>query len=553
MKTRTIALAILVALVALAPLASAQTPQRISLWPNGAPGSEARRGEAELAADYWVRNVHDPSVTVFLPPKERATGAGVVVCPGGGHRLLVYNSEGVEAARFLNGLGVAAFVLKYRLGREEGSPYTIERDAKADGLRAMRVVRSRAAEWGLDPNRIGIMGFSAGGEVVSMVSYADGAGDLEAADPVERVSARPSFQILVYPGPLGIPAALPSSSPPAFLVAANDDECCSAPVVELLEKLRAAKVPVEVHLFARGGHAFNMGLRSDLVTLKDWPRRLEAWMRDNAILAPSPAPAAASESSRDDREWRLVWSDEFDHDGRPDPRNWTYERGFVRNEEAQYYRSENAWCEGGHLVVEARRERVPNERFAKGSGDWRTNRETADYTSASLTTRGLHAWRYGRFEMRGKIDTRPGMWPAFWTLGATGEWPSGGEIDIMEYYRGMLLANVAWGSGEPYVAVWDTTKTPLADLGGPAWADEFHTWRMDWDEREIRLSVDGRLLNTTSLAETVNRGGDGSNPFHRAQFVILNLAIGGTQGGDPAETRFPARFEVDYVRVFQKN
>jgi beta-glucanase (GH16 family) len=117
----------------------------------------------------------------------------------------------------------------------------------------------------------------------------------------------------------------------------------------------------------------------------------------------------------------------------------------------------------------------------------------------------------------------------------------------------MLLANVAWGSGEPYVAVWDTTKTPLADLGGPAWADEFHTWRMDWDEREIRLSVDGRLLNTTSLAETVNRGGDGSNPFHRAQFVILNLAIGGTQGGDPAETRFPARFEVDYVRVFQKN
>ncbi len=279
--------AILTAFLLLPIVASAaQTPQQIPLWANGAPGFEARRNEAEQAKDYWVKNVHNPSLTVFLPPKEKATGAAVVICPGGGHRLLVFNSEGVEPAKYFTNLGVAAFVLKYRLGREEGSPYSIEKHAREDGIRAMRLVRSRASEWGLDPNRIGIMGFSAGGEVVSMVSYGPTAPDASATDPVDRVSARPDFQILVYPGPLGIPETLPANSPPAFLVATNDDECCSPPVVEILQKLRAAKVPVEVHLFARGGHAFNMGYRSDLATLKGWPQRLTDWLTDNKILHP---------------------------------------------------------------------------------------------------------------------------------------------------------------------------------------------------------------------------------------------------------------------------
>jgi acetyl esterase/lipase len=145
---------------------AAETRERLSLWPNGAPGSEARRKEPEVAKDYWVRNIHDPSIEVFLPPADSATGAGVVVVPGGGHRLLVYNAEGQEPAEFLNSLGVAAFALKHRLAREEGSTYSIERDAKADAYRALRLVRSRAQDWHLDPNRIGIMGFSAGGEVV---------------------------------------------------------------------------------------------------------------------------------------------------------------------------------------------------------------------------------------------------------------------------------------------------------------------------------------------------------------------------------------------------
>src|SRR5579884_2043730 len=115
----------------------AEEPRKIPLWPNGAPGFESRRDEAELAKDYWVRNIHNPSITACLPPKDKASGAAVVICPGGGHRELVFNAEGVEAARYLNSIGVAAFALKYRLGREKESPYKPQVHAREDGLRAL--------------------------------------------------------------------------------------------------------------------------------------------------------------------------------------------------------------------------------------------------------------------------------------------------------------------------------------------------------------------------------------------------------------------------------
>jgi beta-glucanase (GH16 family) len=249
--------------------------------------------------------------------------------------------------------------------------------------------------------------------------------------------------------------------------------------------------------------------------------------------------------------YELVWADEFDRDGAPDPKKWTHELGFVRNRELQWYRPENARVAGGFLVIEARRERVANPGFKAGSSDWR-NREFAEYTSSSLMTKGLHTWRYGRFEMRGRIDTSPGMWPAFWTLGASGPWPHNGEIDIMEYYRGILLANVAWGGAKGSGAIWADTRKPLESFNDPEWSRAFHVWRMDWDERAIVLSVDGQQLNEVALTRTVNEDGTGTNPFHSPHYLLLNLAIGGTQGGDPSKTTFPRRFEVDYVRVYQR-
>jgi len=281
-KTCSLAFALVSALIV-----RAAEPRVIPLWPNGAPGFESRRDEPEQAKDYWVKNIHNPSITVFLPSKEAATGAAMVVFPGGGHRELVFNAEGVDAAKFLNRIGVAAFVVKYRLAREPNSPYQLERDAGADGRRAIRLVRSRAAEWGVDPMRIGVLGFSAGGEVVSWIVYQPTEGDPNAADPIDRVSARPDFQVVIYPGPLGIPAKVTPDTPPAFFLAAQDDNGPADVISDLLPKYRAAHVPIEVHLYARGGHAFNMGQRATLVTLKTWPQRMADWMADSGILRPA--------------------------------------------------------------------------------------------------------------------------------------------------------------------------------------------------------------------------------------------------------------------------
>jgi beta-glucanase (GH16 family) len=268
---------------------------------------------------------------------------------------------------------------------------------------------------------------------------------------------------------------------------------------------------------------------------------------------PGSAPGAAAPRDTTPAGYSLVWADEFARDGRPNPRSWTYESGFVRNQELQWYQPENAWVEDGLLIIEARRERRPNPAHDPGSDSWRARREHADYTSASLTTRGLHSWRYGRFEMRARIDTRPGLWPAFWTLGVQGRWPANGEIDIMEYYRGMLLANMAWAAGDGRTARWDDVRVPLAELGGPDWPTRLHVWRMDWDEEEIRLYVDDVLLNSASLEETFNEDGVGNNPLRQPHYIILNLAVGGSNGGDPSGTGFPARMEVDYVRVYQRS
>lgn len=258
-----------------------------------------------------------------------------------------------------------------------------------------------------------------------------------------------------------------------------------------------------------------------------------------ALAQPAPAQPAGAR--------KLVWSDEFDKPGRPDPARWTYETGFVRNRELQWYQAASAWCENGLLIVEARRERQANPTYEAGSANWKRAREFADYTSASLITKGIQSWRYGRFEMRARIDTRAGLWPAFWTLGVDRPWPANGEVDIMEYYRGTLLANLIWAGPERTASF--TRRKPVASFDDAEWSAKFHVWRMDWDENRIVITVDGLVLNESDLNQAANP--DGRNGFRQAHYMILNLAIGGNAGGDPSETGFPARFEVDYVRVYQ--
>lgn len=258
-------------------------PVIIPLWEDGAPGFENRMDEKEEAKDYWVKNIHNPTLTAYFPEEGKANGTAVVICPGGGHRLLVITAEGRDAATFFTEQGITAFVLKYRLFREENSPYT-ETHARQDGLRALRKVRSLASRFQIDPDRIGIMGFSAGGELAAWTAFADGAGDEMAKDPVDRLSAQPNFQILIYPGPLAVEEAKTTNLPPAFMLAANDDKCCSGPILDLTRMYRNAGVPVEMHLYARGDHAFNMGNRSELQTIHSWPDRLRDWLLDNGWI-----------------------------------------------------------------------------------------------------------------------------------------------------------------------------------------------------------------------------------------------------------------------------
>lgn len=252
--------------------------------------------------------------------------------------------------------------------------------------------------------------------------------------------------------------------------------------------------------------------------------------------------------------WKLVWADEFEEDGRPNPANWTYEEGFVRNKELQWYQPDNAFCEDGKLIIEGRRKRKPNPNYQPDTDNWRTKRKFANYTASSLKTEGLHAWQYGRFEIRAKISAKNGLWPAIWFLGVAGPWPANGEIDLMEFYDHSILANACWeGGAKVWWPVWDSSKTPVEELGASDWDQEFHLWRMDWGDESIKLYLDDRLLNTVELNKTINRAGRGPvNPFKQPHYLLLNLAIGGKNGGDPSETSFPSRYEIDYVRVYQK-
>ncbi len=259
-------------------------------------------------------------------------------------------------------------------------------------------------------------------------------------------------------------------------------------------------------------------------------------------------------------DWQLVWSDEFNTDGALDSSVWNFEQGYARNEEAQWYQSDNAICKDGLLIIEARKEESrKNPLYVPGSNDWRKKREFIGYTSSSVTTAGKKEFLYGRFEIKARIPVAKGAWPAIWTLGSGLEWPSCGEIDIMEYYqikgKPHILANAAWGTDKHWHAKWDSQATSYSHFTDKDidWASKFHIWRMDWDEESIKLFLDDELLNEIPLKNTVNgKIGKGINPFTKPQYLLLNLAIGGINGGPIDEAALPMKYEIDYVRVYQK-
>lgn len=287
---------ILVALVLSATaVAAAEIPKEIPLWPKGAPGSEGKTAPETVvkseSGELRVSSIHQPSLTPYLPTKEKATGAAVLVIPGGGHRLLAITHEGYNVGEWLAERGIAAFVLKHRLAREEGSTYKIEVESFADAERAMRLIRSRAKEWNVDPARVGAMGFSAGGELVAQIAVRFDGGLADAADPIERQPSRPAFQGLIYPG-RSVDIQPTKDSPPAFLAAAyNDRQDIAEGLAEVYLRFKRAGASAELHMYSTGGHGF--GLRAaNKRPVGTWIVRFEEWLADSGFLkAGGPASA----------------------------------------------------------------------------------------------------------------------------------------------------------------------------------------------------------------------------------------------------------------------
>jgi endo-1,4-beta-xylanase len=263
--------------LALAAVMMGQMPRglEIPLWPDGAPNAEDAPDVSQPSDDPALPKkftvVHHPAVYAFLAPKDKANGAAVVVAPGGGHSQLVIDKEGWEMADWLNKHGIAAFVLKYRLAKAPNSHYTVAGDAWADASQAMRLVRKQAADWGLDPKRIGFMGFSAGGELAALMETHFDEG------------SRPDFSVVVYPGFRPGAVTVPKNAPPTFLVCADDDPSHVVTTVNLYLDLQKEGVSAEMHIYASGRHGF--GLRAPATQpVSTWTDRLWDWMKERGVV-----------------------------------------------------------------------------------------------------------------------------------------------------------------------------------------------------------------------------------------------------------------------------
>jgi len=282
-----IGIAVLLGAALTLPQSASAQPAAIPLWPNGAPGSDGSNGPETVRVtpegDHVVSGIHEPSITPYLPPPGAATGAAVVIAPGGGHSELWIDHEGYAIADWLSRHGVAAFVLKYRLAREKGSTFTVEGTELGDMQRAIRMVRGRSAEWNIDAQRIGVMGFSAGGELAELASTRYDDGLPAATDPVDRVSSKPNFQALLYPAIPQDPK-LTADTPRAFLACGGDDRpAISQGLPELYLQLARLHVPAELHIYSGVGHGFGVR-KSNRAPVSEWPALFLTWLDTQGLL-----------------------------------------------------------------------------------------------------------------------------------------------------------------------------------------------------------------------------------------------------------------------------
>ncbi len=270
-----------------------------------------------------------------------------------------------------------------------------------------------------------------------------------------------------------------------------------------------------------------------------------------SALAAFPASAAPATGPAPGAKWELVWSDEFDRDGLPDPAKWDYEDGFVRNREKQYYtreRKENARVESGLLVIEGHKEQFKNPQYKAGSTNSRSVDEYAQYTAASLITSRKASWLYGRIEVRAKLPQGQGVWPAIWMLGDNQDaagWPRCGEIDIMEFVGhdpDHVHATVHYSLDGKH-------KSSGSKLQTPAPYEDFHIYAVEWNKDRMDFFFDEKKYHTFELKAADEKG---ENPFRKPQFLMINLALGEAWGGKIDDAIMPQKYLIDYVRVYKE-
>jgi len=253
------------------------------LWKHGAPGSESRINEPEIVIGNNVSNVHNPTLTAYFPDKEKSTGTAVIIAPGGGHKRLCLGHEGYSLAKWFSNKGITAFILKYRLSNEKGSIYTLKEHAMDDTRRAIRMVRYHAKEWGVNPNLIGILGFSAGGEVAAYSAMDPHKGNPNATDSLKTVSSRPDFQGLIYPGKSET-FTVKEGMPPAFMALGyNDRTDVSLGMANVYIKYKEANVPCELHIYSNAGHGFGFRPTSNSAA-GNWVKRFYEWLVDSKLI-----------------------------------------------------------------------------------------------------------------------------------------------------------------------------------------------------------------------------------------------------------------------------
>jgi acetyl esterase/lipase len=293
MKHSILSSAILAAFLAM-PAWAAQTPFTLPVWPGHAPGEKGDIGEEQLMPPQKnetkpidrLMNVSRPTITVYRPDKDKDTQTAVVICPGGGYSILATNLEGEEVAAWLNSAGVTGIVLKYRVPARKGQPKHLA--PLQDAQRAVSLVRSHAREWGIRPDRIGILGFSAGGHLAAAASTNHDQRKYEGLDDTDKVSCRPDFTVLIYPAYLTAGEHLSpeirvnAQTPPTFFAHASDDGISSENSIAMYLALKRAKVPAEMHIYASGGHGF--GLRPTQNPCCTWPQRCQEWMKSRGLL-----------------------------------------------------------------------------------------------------------------------------------------------------------------------------------------------------------------------------------------------------------------------------